>query len=51
MQDNNSKDDNNMQENKSQAQRKPNESGIVQVQGHIKIFDPNTGEVFVDKRS
>lgn len=51
MQDNNSKDDNDMQENKSQVQKKPNESGYVQVQGHIKIFDPNTGEVFVDKRN
>ena len=30
---------------------KPNEKGAVSVQGHIKIFDPNTKEVFVDKRN
>lgn len=29
----------------------PNEVGGVKVQGHIKIFDPNTNEVFVDKRN
>jgi len=31
--------------------KKPNESGLVNVQGHIKIFDPKTKEVFVDKRN
>lgn len=30
---------------------KPNEQGSVKIQGHIKIFDPNTKEVFVDKRN
>jgi len=30
---------------------KPNELGYVSVQGHIKIFDPNTKEVFIDKRN
>jgi hypothetical protein len=29
----------------------PNEAGAVSVEGHIKIFDPNTEEVFVNKRS
>jgi hypothetical protein len=28
-----------------------NEAGAVSVEGHIKIFDPNTEEVFVNKRS
>ena len=28
-----------------------NETGGVKVQGHIKIFDPETQEVFVDKRN
>jgi hypothetical protein len=32
-------------------QPKPNDVGTVSVQGHIKIFDPNTKEVFVDKRN
>jgi hypothetical protein len=30
---------------------KPNEQGTVGVQGHIKIFDPETKEVFIDKRN
>jgi len=30
---------------------KPNEQGSVRVQGHIKIFDPESNEVFVDKRN
>lgn len=30
---------------------KPNETGSVSVQGHIKIFDPTSKEVFVDKRN
>lgn len=30
---------------------KPDESGNVRVEGHIKIFDPSTKEVFVDKRN
>lgn len=32
-------------------QKKPDESGKVKVEGHIKIFDPETNEVFVDKRN
>jgi len=30
---------------------KPNETGSVGVQGHIKIFDPATKEVFINKRN
>ena len=29
----------------------PNEKGGVHVEGHIKIFDPESNEVFVDKRN
>jgi len=29
----------------------PNEHGNMRVQGHIKIFNPETGEVFIDKRN
>ena len=36
---------------KKEPVKKPNEAGAVSVEGHIKIFDPNTKEVFVDKRS
>jgi hypothetical protein len=32
-------------------ERKPDETGGVHVQGHIKIFDPVTGEEFVNKRN
>jgi len=43
----------NTQENnlKSQTQRQPDERGGIHVQGHIKIFDPTTKEIFVDKRN
>ena len=40
-----------MSDNKETKMTKPDEQGSVQVEGHIKIFDPNTGEVFVDKRN
>lgn len=30
---------------------KPNETGQIKLQGHIKIFDPETKEVFIDKRN
>jgi hypothetical protein len=32
-------------------QPKPNEQGMVSVQGHIKIFDPETKEVLLQKRA
>jgi len=25
-------------------------SGLVQIQGFVRIFDPNSGEIFVDKK-
>jgi len=31
--------------------KNPNEAGAISVEGHIKVFDPNTKEVFVNKRS
>jgi len=30
---------------------RPNESGSLHIQGHIKIFDPQTQEVFINKRN
>ena len=30
---------------------KPIEKGAISIQGHIKIFDPKTKEIFVDKRN
>jgi len=40
-----------LQENSMEKQTKPNETGGIHVQGHIKIFDPESGEVYVDKRN
>jgi hypothetical protein len=42
------------EQNKSdqvQQEKKPDEVGAIGLQGHIKIFDPQTKEVFVDKRN
>lgn len=39
---------NNEQEKK--PEKKPNEEGQILVDEHIKIFDPNSGEVLLDKR-
>jgi hypothetical protein len=33
------------------AVKKPNETGSISVQGFIKIFDPKTNQVFVEKRA
>jgi len=33
------------------SSKNPNETGSLRIQGHIKIFDPETKEVFVDKRN
>jgi hypothetical protein len=32
-------------------EKKPDDTGGIHVQGHIKIFDPESGEVFIDKRN
>ena len=32
-------------------EKRPNENGQIAISGHIKIFDPNSGEVIVDKRN
>lgn len=43
----------NMPENNSlkPQQTRPNETGGFHFEGHIKIFDPQSGEVFIDKRN
>ena len=41
-----------MPENQSEIpQARPNETGGFHFEGHIKIFDPSTKEVFIDKRN
>ena len=31
--------------------KKPNETGSISVEGFVKIFDPTTKQVFVEKRA
>ena len=40
-----------LEQNSMNKDTKPNELGGIHVQGHIKIFDPESGEVFIDKRN
>jgi hypothetical protein len=42
---------NNKQQEKKQMSSKPNETTGLNIQGHIKIWDPSTGEIIVDKRN
>jgi hypothetical protein len=42
---------NNQDQPKVSPQARPNETGGFHFEGHIKIHDPNTKEVFVDKRN
>jgi hypothetical protein len=32
------------------AQKKPNETGSISVQAHLKIFDPKTNRTYVEGR-
>lgn len=41
----------NIDQNAQKAQTRPNETGGFHFEGHIKIFDPQSGEVFIDKRN
>ena len=47
----NSNMDKNMEDLQQNSTERPNETGGINVQGHIKIFDPESGEVYVDKRN
>ncbi len=38
-------------ETKKMPETKPNDTGSIAISGHIKIFDPNSQQVFVDKRN
>jgi hypothetical protein len=31
--------------------KRPNETGSISVEGFVKIFDPKTKEIFVEKRA
>ena len=42
----------NTQQNPAQpAEKKPNDTGSISVEGHVRIFDPKTKETFVEKRA
>jgi hypothetical protein len=45
------KSEKNMEYNENIADKKPDENQGFSVEGHIKIFDPETNEVFIDKRN
>lgn len=36
---------------KSEKTPKPNEAGSFHIEGFIKVFDPNSKEVYVEKRA
>jgi len=38
-------------EQQIQQVSRPNEQGQLILQGHVKIFDPNTKQVYVEKRA
>jgi hypothetical protein len=40
-----------LEKNSTENTSKPHEVGGIHVQGHIKIFDPESGEVYIDKRN
>ena len=44
-------DENKMPQQQTQPSPELNESGAVKLQGHIKIFDPETKKVFVNKKN
>ena len=50
MNDNTDKQSKVEQNPKSQVKR-PDESGSVYIEAHVKIFDPNTRDVLVEKRA
>jgi len=33
------------------AHKRPNETGSISVEGFVRIFDPKTQEIFVEKRA
>ena len=44
-------DNNNTHLTTSTVESQPNETGALHIQGHIKIFDPATKEVLLQKRA
>jgi hypothetical protein len=44
-------EENKQLDSKPMQEKRPDEVGGISLQGHIKIFDPKTNEVFVNKRN
>jgi len=42
---------NTTQQQPKPQEKKPNDAGLISVEGHVRIFDPKTKEVFVEKRA
>jgi hypothetical protein len=36
---------------KEETPRKPNENGVIHVQGHMRIYDPKTQKTYVEGRA
>ena len=36
---------------KEETPRKPNEKGVIHVQGHMRIYDPKTQKTYVEGRA
>jgi hypothetical protein len=47
----NNQKESNMEENQETPQNYPNESAGFHLEGHIKIHDPETKEVFLEERA
>jgi hypothetical protein len=47
----NMQEENKQLDSKPMQEKRPDEVGGISLQGHIKIFDPKTNEVFVNKRN
>jgi hypothetical protein len=47
----NNREQSDMQDKQDKQETQPNESAGYHFEGHIKIFDPESGEVFIDKRN
>jgi len=45
----NTETENKMEDIQQLEQKMPDEKGSIHIRGHIKIHDPETGEVFIDK--
>lgn len=50
MMQNNTQSESKLEQQVQQVSR-PNEQGQLILQGHVKIFDPNTKQVYVEKRA